>query len=322
MGRKRTRNHGARAGANARDGGSGHHSHSQSLGDEVQEFRDVEFAAEKRQTERAKRQKVSAEQELASTKRVERALRLKLKKAKTVDLRSACLKELRQAVSKRKALVDVVEGVEIPESGSDDEAGAVDAKTSERILKQAQEQQEEINHEAMRSDPLGSVSAKTMSILNSVGQSDNVRDAINSDDSDDETSGSDEEEDPSSVHSTGELGTDGDATMSGEKNLEFLDGTKVTEEDELALAMFENAGIDDGNDGVMDGDEASKPRGPMIFDFIMDKIKEQEEAIARAAAEAADPERAAREKKIVEVYALVGKILSRYRSGKFPKAFK
>ncbi len=104
-------------------------------------------------------------------------------------------------------------------------------------------------------------------------------------------------------------------------DLKFLDGTQVTEADELALSMFNNGASGNMDDADKDG-ESNAPRGPMVVDFIMEKIREVEEAAARAAAEAADPEWAAREKKIAEVYGLVGKILSRYRSGKVPKAFK
>lgn len=317
MGKKRSRNHGARTGAGAAQGALAHPQHAQSLADDVQESRDLEFAAEKRQNERAKRLKHSAEQELSNAKRVERSLRQKLKKAKTVETRSTLLRQLRQAESQRKSLTETFNDANRSEKDSEDEADIMDAKTTERILKQAHEQQDEIMHEEMRKDPMLSVTFKTMAILGDVGINSKKIDAAALGDSDDDSSGSDEEADLSSVPGTSEPDLDGDAAMTGNDNLEFLDGTKVTKEDELALTMFESSGISDG-----EGDNVRKVQGPTIYDCIMEKVREKEEALARAAAEAADPERAAREKKIMEVYTLVGKILSRYRSGKIPKAFK
>ncbi len=168
--------------------------HAQSLADEVLEVRDAEFAAEKKQAERAKRQKLTAEQELNVAKRVERAAKLKLKKAKTVDARAASLKEYRRAVSRRKELAKVVEGVAAVDASSDEEGAAVDAKTTARILKQAQEQQEEISLEESRNNPDAAKSAKAASILNDVGKPTAERDiAVFQDSSDDESSAGESE---------------------------------------------------------------------------------------------------------------------------------
>lgn len=322
MGKKRMRHAGSsRAASNGSDGAANATLHSQSLADEVLEVRDAEFAAEKKQSDRAKRQKLSAEQEFKDAKRAEKQAKLKLRKSKTVNARTASLKEYNRAVAKRKDLEKVVAGDVPVEQESDEEGAAVDAKTTARILKAAQAQQEEISREEKLTNP---GSAKAFSILNKVGSSGAHRDIAVFRDSSDEESSDDEADSDSDVaapqESTPVVEKKSDVVMASDGDLQFLDGTQVTEADELALSMFDNAasaGADDENET-----EGAEPRGPMIVDFIMEKIREQEEAAARAAAEAADPEWAAREKKIAEVYDLVGKIMSRYRSGKVPKAFK
>lgn len=106
-----------------------------------------------------------------------------------------------------------------------------------------------------------------------------------------------------------------------EEYVEVEGGGELTAADELAIAMF-TAG--DGEEDEVDLDEGGGEAGGrvMLADVILAKIREKADADAAAAQAAADPEAAAREQKIQEVYGLVGNILSRYKSGRIPKAFK
>eukprot|EP00172_Hildenbrandia_rubra_P002285 Plantae.Rhodophyta-Hildenbrandia_rubra.ctg30235.p1 GENE.Plantae.Rhodophyta-Hildenbrandia_rubra.ctg30235~~Plantae.Rhodophyta-Hildenbrandia_rubra.ctg30235.p1 ORF type:complete len:375 (-),score=87.54 Plantae.Rhodophyta-Hildenbrandia_rubra.ctg30235:234-1358(-) len=92
-----------------------------------------------------------------------------------------------------------------------------------------------------------------------------------------------------------------------EKKFGYLDADGITEEDEAALALF-------GNEGEM-------PR-MNLADIVLEKIRENEakNAVKREAEN--NPLKAERERKIRETYSAVGQILSKYRSGKVPKAFK
>lgn len=101
-----------------------------------------------------------------------------------------------------------------------------------------------------------------------------------------------------------------------EDGADFLDAPVITEEEERALHMFGSGGTD-----------ANTPAGGkiMLADVILAKIEEKAAAKASAAELAelrADPVRAEREAKVEKVYNLVGNIMSKYRSGKVPKAFK
>mmetsp|Transcript_9088 Transcript_9088/g.17098 ORF Transcript_9088/g.17098 Transcript_9088/m.17098 type:complete len:440 (+) Transcript_9088:160-1479(+) len=107
----------------------------------------------------------------------------------------------------------------------------------------------------------------------------------------------------------------------GEYEIEYLnedeyETMEVHEEDERALEAFMNK---------------KKPERRSLADIIMEKIREKEERAARQA-EAAEKTpgsgavtETARPKmnpQLVEVYQSIGKLLSRYRAGKIPKAFK
>lgn len=311
--------------------------HSQSLADEVREERDVEFAAERRQGERAKRQKLSAEKQLATARQEERRAKSKLNRAKSVYDRVASLREWRRASERRRDLLRITAGKgNDKEEQEAEEEGAVDSKLTSKIMEQARQQQDEVKQE-LRDGATPHTDAATARILHNVGNPANERDiALDSDSaegSDDElrkgsTSDSDDGDSdgggPSFAVGEGNWNSTGNEDgTDDEADLEFLGGTDVTEADELAMAMFDRAARVNSaaNEGDNEESDTAQPR-LMLADIILQKIKEKEEADAKAAAEAADPERTAREKKIAEVYALVGSILSRYRSGKVPKAFK
>jgi len=67
----------------------------------------------------------------------------------------------------------------------------------------------------------------------------------------------------------------------------------------------------------------NKPERRTLADIIMEKIKEKEQRAAREAAEGGAPAQTpGLNDKLAEVYNSIGGLLSRYRSGKLPKAFK
>lgn len=304
MGKKRSRSTATAKPAN------GEAFHAQSLVEDVREVRDVEFAAQKKQHERLKRRKLTEELEFAAAKKAARAARKAAASGKTpivshTDARKAGLEMWKRAAMRRKSQTSKVDDEDFDGEIRED---VVDPKTTAKIFKEAKEQRAEIREETMRdvAEEAARNSAKLDSALENLGKK--PAPIAASDDSDDD----------SADDSKSDAFSDGTATYD-EQELAFLDGSKVTEEDEMALNLFANM-ENKGNAG----EEPQTAAGPriMLADIILDKIREKEEADARAAAIAADPERAARDKKIAEVYGLVGNIFSRYRSGKVPKAFK
>jgi len=301
MGKKRKRYAGIRAAT--KEGASSQPIHSQALGDEVKESRDLEFAAERKQVERVKRQKLVAERELEDARKEEKSLRAKLRSTRGAEARAA-IKAQKSAATERRRQLQSAMDVRVASDGEsdnsdEDEDGGMDARMREKIIKQTQEQRAEV--EAEVTEPISSAAVKVSSILHDVGK---PRDEVDDSDSDDGVDAGD--------RSVSLMGADEGDTMT-EGDLTFLDGAEITEDDELALALFESARV---------GEEGNAPRGRTLGDIIMEKMREQEEERMRAEAIAADPERAAREKKIADVYGLVGQLLSRYRAGKLPKAFK
>lgn len=314
MGKKRNRSTANAKAANA--GIDGAPSHSQSLVDDVRETRDIEFAAEKKQQLRAKRRKVNEEMELAAVKKAAKALQKANKGHENrMDARKAGLEMWRRAAVRRRmrAKQDEEGGHGKMDAYEDDDA-VLDPKTTAKIFNEAREQRTEIREENLNAaaDEAAKNSASMDNDLHRVGE----REGTSQNDSDDSEDDSDDG-----------LGRTKTGEVIDEVELDFLDGSKITEEDEMALAMFSN--IEDkakkrnesaGSQAVV-VEKVGPPR-IMLADIILAKIREKEEADARAAAVAADPEKAARDRKIAEVYGLVGNILSKYRSGKVPKAFK
>lgn len=297
-------------------------SHAQTLGDDVRELRDVEFASEKKQNEKLKRRKMMDEQEFAAIKKEEAALR-KAAKRQSVDStksRKAGLEMWKKAATKRRdrARMQRESGVD---NADDDsvavlETDSVDEKISAKILEEARLQRAEIRHEAVKrnADEAAHLSATITDELRDVGKKSSAMGAANTAESDE-----DEDEDVQSIAHT-DAGT---AIGEEERDLDFLDASGITEDEETALSMFTtiNPRKENDREGGSGTVSDSAPR-VMLADIILDKIREKEEADARAAAIAADPERAERDRKIAEVYGLVGNIMTRYRSGKVPKAFK
>ncbi|CAN8076567.1 unnamed protein product [Agarophyton chilense] len=299
--------------------------HSQSFVDELRETRDVEFASAKRQTERSKRRKMMAEKELSEINRKSKALSKVSKSnsetaAKRIDARRAGLQMWKQAALRRKSSSS---GRDAADKDIDDathyveaqDALPADAKASVKILKEAKLQRQEIRQERLATvaDEAVKRNSALEIQLQGIGEK-NKTSAPGNDDSDSEA-----EDDRKSYVGT-EIGFD-DADAD-EKELEFLDGSKITEDEELALAYF--TGMSTQTETSTGREPDSEPGGPrvMLADIILAKIREKEEADAQAAAIAANPEKAERDRKIAEVYGLVGNIMSKYRSGKVPKAFK
>lgn len=191
----------------------------------------------------------------------------------------------------------------------EEDGGAAPARLSAKILGEARRQREEV-----REEEIGGIVGEAAQRV----QTERVRRKLEGDE--EGGSGSDSED--------GDV--DGEETDLGLRNVggevfgvEVEDGEELTEADELAMAMFAGEGIDGADLGGEDDNNTSGMGGRiMLADVILAKIREKAEADEAAAAASADPEAAARSKKIAEVYGLVGNILARYKSGRVPKAFK
>ncbi|EAT48991.1 AAEL000001-PA [Aedes aegypti] len=88
---------------------------------------------------------------------------------------------------------------------------------------------------------------------------------------------------------------------------DFFDDIKINEEDERALEMFQN------KDGV-------KTR--TLADLIMDKITEKQTEIQTQFSDTGSLKMEEIDPRVREMYEGVRDVLKRYRSGRFPKAFK
>ena len=265
------------------------HEHPQSLLDDVREARDVEFAGEKKTAERLKRRKIAQKRNAANN--------------------------LQPGVGTHLVETSL-------EPGSLTKSG-IDPKTTSRIIETAKRQRAEIR--AHSPTPLTKARTASDAIeadLDGVGQG-QVSASSSLNDSDDEN-GDDGLESRQDADAASDSGSEGD-----DKAFSFLDASKITDEEELALSMFSTS-VNTGTLGNVKSEsernvalgEPFNGQRVMLADIILAKIREKEEADAKAAADAADPERAQRERKIAEVYGLVGNIMSKYKSGKVPKAFK
>ncbi|KAI8380174.1 Bystin-domain-containing protein [Blakeslea trispora] len=86
---------------------------------------------------------------------------------------------------------------------------------------------------------------------------------------------------------------------------------------------YEELEIDAADADVLEKFLPSAPKQKKtLADLIMDKINEKNAAEGREAIEAEDELSPHMNPKVVEVYTKVGQLLSRYKSGKLPKAFK
>jgi len=107
-------------------------------------------------------------------------------------------------------------------------------------------------------------------------------------------------------------GKDGSSSESEEKDSDLdednhYDPIDVNEEDERALELFMNR---------------NPPVRRTLADIIMEKITEKQTEIATQFSDAQSLQMADLDERVVEVFKGVRQILSKYRSGKLPKAFK
>ena len=88
---------------------------------------------------------------------------------------------------------------------------------------------------------------------------------------------------------------------------QYYEDIKITEEDERALHLFMNKDV---------------LKRKTLADIIAEKIKEKETEIQTQLSDATGVKVHDMDEKVVELYKGVKTVLSRYRSGKLPKAFK
>lgn len=162
----------------------------------------------------------------------------------------------------------------------------VDAKTSQRILKQARKQQAELN--LLGGDSFGPSLSESVALSEGTSKRQKHRLGRAGGDSSDE---SDEE-----------FREEGD--VDGQ---DFFDDIKINEEDERALEMFQN------KNGV-------KTR--TLADIIMDKITEKQTEIQTQFSDNGSLKMEEVDERVREMYEGVRDVLKRYRSGRVPKAFK
>jgi len=109
----------------------------------------------------------------------------------------------------------------------------------------------------------------------------------------------------------------------------FLGGTNKREEDESSEEeedfqedqFYEEIKIDKGDEKILQNFMSNEPvERRTLADIIMEKINEKKTEIQSQISDA--PEGPMLDEKIVSVYKCLGEILSKYRAGKLPKAFK
>jgi len=93
------------------------------------------------------------------------------------------------------------------------------------------------------------------------------------------------------------------------------------EEDFNAEQFYEEINIDEGDEKILENFMSNEPRERRtLADIIMEKIDEKKTEIQSQMSE--PPERPMLDEKVVSVFKCLGEILSKYRAGKLPKAFK
>eukprot|EP00184_Porphyridium_aerugineum_P007619 CAMPEP_0184699662 /NCGR_PEP_ID=MMETSP0313-20130426/5853_1 /TAXON_ID=2792 /ORGANISM="Porphyridium aerugineum, Strain SAG 1380-2" /LENGTH=510 /DNA_ID=CAMNT_0027158781 /DNA_START=56 /DNA_END=1588 /DNA_ORIENTATION=- len=182
---------------------------------------------------------------------------------------------------------------------------AMDDKTARRILTQARGQREEVELEDRLDSLLGKKSQLPPTGVNQGGH------AFDDEDQDDDENG-DDLDDPIDEDSEGD-------------EFEYLDVSNVHDDDEAALALFNQA---------LYPDEATKQPRMSLAEMIVAKIEEhdrmRQDAAAKAvktlggqevlttggaASEELDP-------RVISMFTEVGELMAKYRSGRIPKAFK
>ena len=170
----------------------------------------------------------------------------------------------------------------------------VDPRMTEKILKTAREQQQE--EEAEEEEQAEEAEEE------------------DSEDEADNASGAAMEDFPPLGFSAGTAAStaEADAEADAEASYDYLDESKITEEDERILAMFRPTPA------------AKDPANKTLQDIIMEKIYEKERGVSNGGSlEAMQAQHASSlDPKVVKVYKGVAKVLENHRSGQLPKAFK
>ena len=146
----------------------------------------------------------------------------------------------------------------------------VDDKTSGKILKQARQQQRELEEEHDIAEP------RQRRVTLNVGK------------------GSDSED-------------EGDITFAGDFDESIYEDLKLDKDDEKAIEMFMSK---------------DAPQRKTLADLISEKLKEKETEIDTHFSQAGDIKFQDLDPRVIELYKGVKQVLSRYRAGKLPKAFK
>ncbi|NXE69760.1 BYST protein, partial [Calcarius ornatus] len=174
-------------------------------------------------------------------------------------------------------------GAEEPGGDGGGGDGFVDARLSRRILEQARRQQEELEAEHGPGAP--AAPRQRSAVLASSAPAGPASDS------------EDDEEWPSLEKAAAAAGRSGD--YGGE--------VEVDPEDEKAIEMFMNK---------------NPPLRRTLADIIMEKITEKQTEVETALSELSGCPMPQLDPRVLEVYRGVREVLSKYRSGKLPKAFK
>ena len=188
-------------------------------------------------------------------------------------------------------------------TGSRTGTSFVDPKLSRNILRLARQQQEEIEREEAELE--ADDDDETPSAVRPLEAS--FRDMEELDDEDDE----DDDENVS-------LASDADGEEFNDPDYEQLD---ILPEDQALLERH-----DEEEEQALADEDAGRPRTKTLADLIMAKIEASEASSGETAQYLAEDDSRLLppgiNPKIIEVYTKVGDLLSRYKSGPLPKAFK
>jgi len=187
-----------------------------------------------------------------------------------------------------------------------EESDMLDEKISRKILDLSRDQQREMQDE--EAEKQRKFMSKTQSQKNSKKQPQQQSLRKRKEDSSDEESDDDDEEDDEE-----------------EEIMVEHDQGYVTMADNIGLTPEEEALLSNMMGGQNDNGDEEMPERRNLADIIMAKIEEKE-AIARGEGPQDGPEEEETgmelPPKVVQVYTDIGKFLTRYTSGKLPKAFK
>jgi essential nuclear protein 1 len=189
----------------------------------------------------------------------------------------------------------------------------LDTKTSQRILALSKHQQLEMETEGAMADVearrrrIASLSSKSPSAQQQRKRRNGPKDDSDDDDDDDDEK---EEEDNEAWEDAG----DG-IVRDDDRYISVAEGTLSPEDEALVNAMMMN------NDVGGTSQQQQLPR-KSLADLILEKIEEKESAVLTSSRPDEEPVPGSLPPKVVHVYTEIGKLLSRYTSGKLPKAFK